>query len=70
MTNTNKYCSRCKKGFECKANSISECQCSTVTLTEKDREFINSKFEDCLCVECLKDFKGSVNYSQVIETKT
>ncbi|MBO6571984.1 cysteine-rich CWC family protein [bacterium] len=63
MTASKQKCPRCKKGFECKANSISECQCSTVTLTEKDREFISGTFEDCLCVECLKEIKvGKDNF--------
>ncbi|MAC04070.1 MAG: hypothetical protein CL671_05660 [Balneola sp.] len=58
MTASKQKCPRCKKGFECKANSISECQCSTVTLTEENRAFISNKFEDCLCVECLKEIKA------------
>ena len=58
MTNTNKYCPRCQKGFECKADSISECQCATITLTEKERAFISNKFDGCLCVDCLKEIKA------------
>ena len=63
MTNANKHCPRCNKGFECKAHSISECQCSTVTLTEKERAFISIKFDDCLCVDCLREIEvGKANF--------
>lgn len=62
MTASKQKCPRCKKGFECKANSISECQCSTVTLTEKERAFISTTFDGCLCVDCLKEIKvGEAN---------
>ncbi len=52
-----KYCPRCKNSFECKVGSILLCQCSTVSLNEKEREFMKNNFEDCLCAECMKAVK-------------
>lgn len=63
MSAPKQKCPRCKKSFECKADSITECQCSTVPLTEKERAFISNKFEGCLCVDCLKEIQaGKANF--------
>lgn len=48
-----KYCPRCNIVFECKAGSIMQCQCSTIQLSLEERIYIESKFEDCLCADCL-----------------
>jgi hypothetical protein len=49
-----KHCQKCGQGFECKAGSISQCQCTGIQLTVEERSFIEKKYEDCLCVNCLK----------------
>ena len=48
-----KRCPRCNAVFECKAGSIMLCQCSTIQLSVEERAYVESKFEDCLCVNCL-----------------
>ena len=48
-----KYCPRCNIVFECKAGSIMQCQCSTIQLSLEERVYMESKFEDCLCADCL-----------------
>ena len=48
-----KQCSRCKIAFECKAGSIMQCQCSAINLTVEERAYIEAKYDDCLCIECL-----------------
>jgi hypothetical protein len=48
-----KYCPRCNTVFECKAGSIALCQCSTIKLSVEERVYVESKFEDCLCIDCL-----------------
>jgi hypothetical protein len=48
-----KYCPRCNAVFECKAGSIALCQCSTIQLSVEERAYVEIKFEDCLCIDCL-----------------
>ena len=48
-----KKCPRCNQAFECKAGSITQCQCSSINLSAGERAFIGSKYDDCLCVGCL-----------------
>ena len=49
-----KHCPRCNIVFECKAGSIMICQCSTIQLSVEERAYVELKFEDCLCVDCLR----------------
>lgn len=58
------FCPRCNGGFECKAGSISLCQCTTVTLTVEERSFIAAKYTDCLCANCLRDLKNEFHLLQ------
>lgn len=58
------FCPRCHGGFECKAGSISLCQCTTVTLTVEERSFIAAKYTDCLCADCLRDLKNEFHLLQ------
>ena len=48
-----KLCPRCKITFECKAGSIMQCRCSAINLAAEERAYIEAKYDDCLCVECL-----------------
>jgi hypothetical protein len=48
-----KHCPRCNIAFECKAGTISQCQCSAIQLLLEERVYVESKFEDCLCIDCL-----------------
>lgn len=48
-----KHCPRCNIAFECKAGTITQCQCNTIQLSVKEREYVESQYEDCLCVNCL-----------------
>lgn len=52
-----KYCPRCQTRFECKVGSILLCQCTNVTLTESERNYLLEKYEDCLCANCMKELK-------------
>ncbi|HQY12943.1 MAG: cysteine-rich CWC family protein [Ferruginibacter sp.] len=61
-----KHCPRCKTVFECKPGSITQCQCSGVSLSEEERAYIEAGYDDCLCIHCLRSLqrlfskKGSV----------
>ena len=49
-----KHCQKCGQTFECKAGSIMQCQCAGIQLTAEERAFIEKKYEDCLCINCLE----------------
>lgn len=53
-----KYCPRCHSTFECKAGSISLCQCSKIILNEREKEYLNQNYNDCLCAACLREIKN------------
>lgn len=46
-------CERCGKSIECKANSFTKCQCTTVQLTINEIQYISEQYEGCLCAACL-----------------
>lgn len=48
-----KLCPRCNVVFECKAGTVMQCQCRAVQLSVEESLYVESKFEDCLCVNCL-----------------
>jgi hypothetical protein len=50
-----KNCPRCQQVFECKTGDIAHCQCNTVSLTLAERSFIEERYTDCLCADCLRD---------------
>ncbi|MBK8519651.1 MAG: cysteine-rich CWC family protein [Ferruginibacter sp.] len=55
-----KLCPRCSVAFECKAGSIMQCQCSGIQLTVEESAFIQAKYEDCLCINCLFELQHKV----------
>jgi hypothetical protein len=56
-----KSCPRCSKKFECKPGSITQCQCYGVTLTDEQRAYVEQRYNDCLCRDCLQYLKGELN---------
>ncbi len=52
-----KHCPRCQIVFECKAGNIMQCQCNTIQLAPEERVYIESTFDECLCVNCLRDLQ-------------
>lgn len=53
-----KICPRCTHPFECKVGDIANCQCSSIAVTIEERSFIEDRYTDCLCINCLKDLKN------------
>jgi cysteine-rich CWC protein len=53
-----KICLRCSNKFECKLGSITECQCYGISLTAEETAFIESRYDDCLCGNCLIELKN------------
>ena len=51
------YCERCSATFECKANSFTKCQCSTVQLTLNEVQYVSEIYDGCLCAKCLLEIQ-------------
>ena len=54
-----KTCPRCNNNFECKAGDIAHCQCSNIKLNIEEKSFIEERYDDCLCINCLTELKNS-----------
>jgi hypothetical protein len=61
-----KRCPRCNVSFECKVGSILLCQCTTVTLSPKERDYLKEDYEDCLCASCIKDLKAEFHKNKLM----
>lgn len=57
-------CGRCGKRIECKANSFTRCQCSTVRLNLNELQYVSEHYETCLCSDCLQEIKEE--YSRML----
>lgn len=53
-----KTCPCCNKAFECKAGDIYHCQCRNIILSDEEMAFMEGRYDDCLCYECLLDLKN------------
>lgn len=53
-----KACPRCNYAFECKAGDITQCQCYGIQLSLEERAFIEDRYKDCLCANCLLQLKN------------
>jgi len=53
-----KICERCNNTFECKAGDITHCQCTGIQLTVEERAFIEDRYADCVCANCLLQLKN------------
>ncbi len=50
---TEKICPACGKTFHCHAAVIASCKCRELELKEELRLAVSSRYDDCLCTECL-----------------
>ncbi len=55
-----KNCPRCKKAFECKPGNITQCQCFGITMTVEQKAYIELRYSDCLCRNCLTQLQNEV----------
>ncbi len=46
-----KFCPRCGNKFNC--SSSSKCWCHEISLSPAALEFIENKYDSCLCPQCL-----------------
>ncbi|MBI5857817.1 MAG: cysteine-rich CWC family protein [Sphingobacteriales bacterium] len=56
-----KSCPRCSKLFECKPGNITQCQCYGPTLSAEQQAYIEQRYNDCLCHECLLYLSDELN---------
>jgi hypothetical protein len=56
-----KTCLRCKSPFECKPGSITQCQCYGIELSAELRVYIELRYNDCLCRNCLQYLSVELN---------
>jgi Cysteine-rich CWC len=52
-----KRCPRCSGLFECKVGTIVQCQCNAICLTLEESAYIQAKYDDCLCINCLQELQ-------------
>ena len=50
-----KKCARCGGLLQCNAGSIEQCDCSSILLSNETTEWIQQEYNDCLCLDCLKE---------------
>ena len=53
-----KYCPRCNVLFECKAGSIILCQCRKINLNEREQNYLQKNYNDCLCAFCMTEIQS------------
>jgi hypothetical protein len=51
-------CERCRKRIECRVNSFTQCQCSTVQLNLNEMQYISENYDGCMCASCLSELKA------------
>ncbi|MBS1656129.1 MAG: cysteine-rich CWC family protein [Bacteroidetes bacterium] len=56
-----KTCPRCQKKFECKPGNITQCQCYGIFLSAELKAYIEERYRDCLCRDCLTHLQQEVN---------
>ncbi|POY37332.1 hypothetical protein C3K47_06085 [Solitalea longa] len=62
-------CPRCNSSFECKAGSITQCQCYGLTFTAEEKDLVADNYTDCLCRKCLLELKREAKYRSLTEKK-
>lgn len=55
-----KNCPRCNKAFECKPGNITQCQCFGIVMTTEQNAYIELRYSDCLCRNCLIQLQNEV----------
>ncbi|MGH8645810.1 MAG: cysteine-rich CWC family protein [Gammaproteobacteria bacterium] len=64
----NKICPRCGTLFECKLGSITVCQCRDIEMSELLEFLIQSRYDDCLCIQCLRKLKDEFTATRMKNT--
>ncbi len=62
-----KVCKRCSDQFECKVGNITQCQCYGIGFTDAEKSYLDEKFDDCLCRNCLVAIKREYKFKPLKE---
>lgn len=65
-----KNCQRCSTYFICNADDIVNCQCYSFRLEKEESDYIQLKYSDCLCGNCLDDLKKELRALLLANIKT
>jgi len=57
-----KECPRCGASFECKAGNITQCQCYGFAMSEELKAYLEQRYADCLCKNCLGYLSVEFNF--------
>jgi hypothetical protein len=57
-----KNCPRCGSVFECKPGTIQQCQCYGVPLSDELKAYLDQRYNDCLCKNCLTYLRTELNF--------
>jgi len=64
VSHETKDCPRCRQAFECRSGDILRCQCESVKLVQRHRDFISGRYDDCLCAVCLDELRSECDINQ------
>lgn len=53
-------CQRCQSTFQCKADDIANCQCASVTISKKAKQYLKTTNYGCLCKNCLVEINQQI----------
>lgn len=56
-----KKCPRCNQSFDCKPGNITQCQCYGITIKPELKTFLEQRYNDCLCNNCLRYLQQETN---------
>lgn len=56
-----KNCPRCRAAFECKPGNITQCQCYGIKVGPELKAYIEQRYSDCLCRNCLQYLSAELN---------
>lgn len=56
-----KSCPRCNQRFECKPGNITQCQCYDFKVNNELKVFMQQRYDDCLCRNCLEYLSRELN---------
>lgn len=57
-------CQRCGSQFECNAQDVSSCQCSSASLSAETILFLRKTRFDCLCKDCLSQVNELIDQTK------